>query len=101
MLQITGIMMGGLDAVEYLEMLPDNIPDEIKDDDFCEEYEKMLNRVRWYAKQETPIPPKVLKAQSRNYNDFYTCGNCGFWIRPEYNHCPKCGRRIKWKENSK
>ena len=56
MLNITGMMMAGEAAVEFLEMLPDNIPDEIKDDDFCDEYERMLNTVRFHVRRSVPSP---------------------------------------------
>ena len=98
MVEKIGICMGGVDAVEYLEMLPDNIPDEIKDDAFCEEYERMLNRVRFLVRQGVPIAPRVTKAVSKQYTNFYSCGQCGFGVRPDiYKHCPNCGRTIKWK----
>ena len=98
MIENTGMMMGGIAAVEYLEMLPDNIPDEIKDDDFCEEYERMLNRVRYEVRKSVPVAPKVTKAISRGYGDFYSCGQCGYDIRPDiYKCCPNCGREISWK----
>jgi rubrerythrin len=98
MLKISGIMMGGESAVEYLEMLPDNIPEEIRDDDFCEEYERMLNRVRYEVRKAVPVAPFVTKAKVKVYGDFYTCGQCGFGVRPDiYKYCPNCGRAISWK----
>lgn len=97
MLQLTGMCMSGLDAVEFLEMLPDNLPDEIKDDDFCFEYERMLNRVRYEVRQSVPVAPKVTEPISKKYNRFYNCGQCGFGLRIDiYKHCPNCGRKIKW-----
>lgn len=99
MLELTmgGLCMSGLDAVEFLEMLPDNIPDEVKDDDFCAEYTRMLNRVRVEVRSSVPIAPKVVKATSRGHSDYYTCGQCGFGVRYDiYKHCPQCGRKIDW-----
>ena len=98
MIDKIGVMMGGVDAVEFLEMLPDNIPDEIKDDYFCDEYERMLNRVRAEVRKSVPKPPRVTEPISKRYTAFYTCGQCGFGIRPDiYKYCPNCGRAIKWK----
>ena len=100
MLELTmgGYMMGPLDAIEVLEMLPDNIPDEVKDDDFCEEYERALNRFRFEIRKRLPVTPKVVKAVSRGYGDQYTCGGCGFGIRRDiYKFCPHCGQRIDWR----
>lgn len=93
MINKTGVCMSGVDAVEFLEMLPDNIPDDIKDDDFCDEYERMLNRVRYEIRQSIPVAPNVYKGKFMSY----TCGQCGYGVRYDLDtYCPKCGRRIKW-----
>ena len=98
MIEKIGVCMSGVDAVEYLEMLPDNIHDEIKDDDFCEEYERMLNRVRFLVRQTIPVAPKITEPVARGYSRFYSCGQCGFSVRPDiYQFCPCCGRAISWK----
>lgn len=88
--------MSGPDAIEFMEMLVDNIPDEIKDDDFCEEYERALNRFRCEIARSIPIKPKVSKAISRGYSDYYSCGKCGHTLTVTENYCPDCGRQIKW-----
>lgn len=100
MLDLTngGLCMSGLDAVEFLEMLPDNIPDEVKDDEFCDEYERMLNRVRVEVRWSTPVAPKVTKAMSRGFGDFYSCGQCGHGVDVHKKYCDQCGRAIGWKE---
>lgn len=99
MIEKTGMMMGGVAAVEFLEMLPDNIPEEVKDDDFCEEYERMLNRVRYEVRKSVPVAPKITEPVSKKYSRFYSCGQCGHDITPGYffKYCPDCGRKIKWK----
>lgn len=98
MIEKIGVCMSGIDAVEFLEMLPDNIPDDIKDDSFCDEYEQMLNRVRYLVRQSVPIAPGIIEPISKNYSRFYSCGQCGFGIRPDiYQFCPCCGRMIAWK----
>lgn len=97
MLEFKGIMMGGIDAIEWLEKFPDNIPDDIKDEDFCDEYERVLNRFRYEVSRSVPIIPKVDKAMTKGHSDYYNCGECGFGLRTDiYKHCPKCGRAIKW-----
>lgn len=98
MLKLTlgGYMMGGLDAIEFMEMLPDNIPDEVKDDDFCEEYERALNRFRYEIAKSIPIKPQVTKAISKSHSDYYSCGKCGHSLNITNDYCPKCGRQIGW-----
>lgn len=97
MLEPRGIAMGGIDAVEWLEKLPDKIPDELKDIEFCDQYNRVLNRVRYEVSRSVPVAPKVTKAIYKKYHDFYSCGECGFDLRTDiYDHCPKCGRAIKW-----
>ena len=97
MLNITGMMMSGENAVDFLEMLPDNIPDEIKDEDFCDEYERMLNRVRAEVRWSVPVAPKVIKPISGRFIETYSCGQCGHDVKIHEKHCPECGRAIKWK----
>lgn len=96
MLNITGMMMAGEAAVEWLEMLPDNIPEEIKDDDFCDEYERMLNRVRYEVRRSVPVAPKEIRPVSKRYLPFYSCGQCGHNVQVHEKYCPECGREIKW-----
>lgn len=98
MIEDCGLSMGTEAAVKFLEMyLPDNIPDEIKDDDFVAEYEKMLNCVRHLARRVVPIPPKVVKPVSARYMPFYSCGGCGHSVKTHEKWCSECGRQIKWK----
>ena len=97
MLYLTGSCMSGEAAVEFLEMLPDNIPAEIKDDDFCDDYERMLNRVRFEVRKAIPVAPKITEPISKKYTRFYSCGQCGHGVRQDIQrYCPTCGREIKW-----
>lgn len=96
-LELTGMCMSGTDAVRFLEMLPDVIPEEAKTEDFCEEYERMLNRVRYEISRSVPVPPKHEWAKKRALGVLYSCGECGHGIRPDiYKRCPQCGRTIRW-----
>ena len=96
MLDLTGMSMSGEAAVEFLEMLPDNIPDEIKDDDFCDDYERMLNLVRFEVRKSVPVAPKAIKPPRGRFIETYSCGQCGNSVQTHEKHCPECGRRIKW-----
>ena len=66
-----GLMMGGQDAVRCLEMYQDNFPDEIKTEEFCDEYERVLNRVRYEVDRSIPIPPKKQEIHSNGIPCFY------------------------------
>lgn len=81
-----GMMISGPEAVRLLEQHPMDFP----------EYERVLNRVRYEVDKSVPIAPKKVKAVSRSFQDYCTCGNCGVSLHIYYEYCPKCGRAIKW-----
>ncbi len=95
MLELTdgGRCMSGPDAVEFFERLADMIDEDIRTDDFCDEYTWALNRLRYHVRQSLPVPVKV----SRVKGTTYSCGKCGHGLRPNGNgFCPKCGCAIDW-----
>lgn len=47
MLELIGKCCSGIEAIEFMEYLPDVIPEEVKTDEFCEQYESALNRFRY------------------------------------------------------
>lgn len=63
-----------------------------------------INTVIYALSKQVAIPVKVLKARSKNHNDFYCCGNCGHGINEVgFKFCPNCGQKIKqnyWKGES-
>lgn len=95
---ITGRCTSTENAIKFFEMLPDSIPDEIKNDDFCDEYEEALNTFRFCADRLEPIDPVYHKGVKGPMHDYYTCGACGTGlpssIYPDY--YPNCGRNVKW-----
>lgn len=94
-----GPCVGAQQAVAFLEQLKKQMPDAGigGDPEFWTTYDRVLNRVRYMADMSEPIAPSVQKAKVRAYGDFYSCGNCGFGLRPDTNkHCPNCGREIRW-----
>ena len=96
MLDLTdgGRCMSGTDAVEFFEMLVDSIDEELKTEEFCEEYTRALNRVRYEVRKGMPIKPKARKGRLQTY----TCGHCGHGVRSDlYEYCPKCGHEIDWR----
>lgn len=100
-----GLTCSGLDAIEFFEMLAagEDIDEDAKTEEFCNEYERALNRLRYEVRKSIPVPPKVIKAKYKGHDDFYSCGHCGFGLRssdlPIYKFCPNCGREISKRED--
>lgn len=92
-LTIGGYMMGGPDAVALFESVAELIPEEIRTEEFCELYERALNRIRWLVVHDMPIP--VRKRKGKHFTE-ELCGKCAFGVNePSYKYCPRCGREIK------
>lgn len=95
------LTMGGLclGIEESMELLEVYIPDRIdeKDDDFCEQYERALNTIRYALRRNIAKKPKIVKPPGRRWQDC-ACPECGdILIRPvEKGFCGNCGQRIKW-----
>ena len=68
MLELTGICCGGMEAIDFMESLPDVIPEKVKTNDFCEEYEKALNRFRYEVAKGIGKKKKVNKAVVRGHS---------------------------------
>lgn len=96
MLELTGRCCSGVDAVEFMEMLAEVIPEEVRDDEFCERYQAALNRVRYEVAKGIGRPPKVQKARYKSYGVFYNCGKCGGSLRITDDYCKKCGTAVIW-----
>ena len=92
MLQLTdgGRCMSGPDAIEFLERLADMLDEDVKTDDFCDEFTWALNRCRFEIRKSVPVPPK--KDPGRTI--CYSCGQCGHILQPRDNYCSLCGRMI-------
>ena len=82
--------MSGPDAIEFLERLADMLDDDVKTDDFCDEFTWALNRCRFEIRKSIPIAPKRDPGKTL----YYTCGQCGAGLRPGDKYCSKCGRMI-------
>lgn len=92
MLELTGTCCSGIDAIEFMEMLPDVIDDECKTDEFCDDFEKALNRFRYEVAKGIGKKKKLIKAVHRGHHDLQYCGNCGFDANePSWKYCPNCG----------
>ena len=92
-LTIGGQCIGGEDAVRFFEAVPDMLSEAVKTEDFCSEYERALNRLRFEIRKSAPTVPKVQKERYTTYN----CGQCGSCLdRSIYMFCPSCGRSVDW-----
>ena len=84
-------------ALEFLKVwLPDAIPVEVRDDEFCDEYQRTVNRVEYEFEKVIPCRPKLQKGSRRAWS----CGWCGDIIVSgvEADYCSKCGHPILWDE---
>lgn len=94
MLELTmgGRCISGSDAITLFETLPDCIPDEVKTEEFCREYEYALNRIRYEVSRRVPTQPEVQKGRFASY----TCGACGYGLSYGQKFCSNCGRAANW-----
>lgn len=96
MLDLTngGRCISGLDAIEFMERLADVFDEDVKTDEFCEEYERALNRFRYEIGKSVPVKPRRVPGRTA----YYTCGQCGHGVsRCTDKFCGGCGRAIDWK----
>lgn len=92
MLELTGSCCSGIEAIEFMEMLPDVIDDDYKTDEFCDDFEKALNRFRYEVTKGIGRKKKVVKAVRKGLHDIKYCGKCGFNAdEPSFKYCPNCG----------
>lgn len=94
MLELTGACCGSIEAVEFFESLAEIIPEDDRTDEFCEKYERALNRFRYEAAKGVGKKKKFIKAVHRGYHDLKYCGHCGAGANePSWEYCPDCGTR--------
>ena len=95
MLELTmgGQCMSGEDSVRLFETVPEMIPEEARTEEFCDEYEYALNRLRYLVRQGVPTKPNVYQGRFTSFS----CGQCGFAIdKATEKYCRNCGRKIDW-----
>ena len=95
MLELTGKCCSGLEAIEFMEMLAEIIPEDVKDEEFCEQFEDSLNRFRYEVAKGIGRTPKVMRARYKRYGEFYNCGKCGGTLNITDDYCKKCGTAVK------
>lgn len=94
MLELTGKCCGGIEAIEFMESLADVFDEDTKTTEFCEEYEKALNRFRYEVAKGFGRKKKITKAVHKGHHDILSCGKCGFNAdEPAYSYCPNCGTK--------
>lgn len=92
MLELTGVCCSGTEAIEFMESLADVFDEDIRTDEFCEEYEKALNRFRYEVAKGIGTKKKIVKAVHKGFHDLQYCGKCGFGANePSWKYCPNCG----------
>lgn len=82
--------MSGPDAIEFLERLADVLDEDVRTEEFCDEFTWALNRCRFEIRKSVPVPPK--KGPGKQI--YYTCGQCGHMLKPYDKYCSLCGRMI-------
>lgn len=94
MLEIAGKCCSGIEAIEFMESLADIIDEDVRTEEFCEQYEAALNRFRFEVAKGIGAKKKIIKAKYKSYQDFGYCGKCGFGAgEPSHKYCPNCGTR--------
>lgn len=61
MLDLTGKCCGGIEAIEFMESFADIMDEDVKTEEFCEEYEEALNRFRYEVKKNIGKKRKSLR----------------------------------------
>lgn len=90
-----GTMMGGKDALEFLDQVYKKI--SVQEEGFEESFRRMKNRFECLIDQAAPVKLKYHKGRSSLY-DYWTCKNCGCEITHSViqNFCWNCGHAIEW-----
>ena len=95
MLELTGKCCNGIKAVEFFESLADVINEDAKTEEFCEEFEAAMNRLRYEVAKGFGKRSRLRKAAKSWNHDEYLCGECGSTIyEAVWEYCPKCGTKI-------
>ena len=88
-----GRCMSGLDAIEFMESLADVFDEDTKTEEFCDLYQRALNRFRYEIRKNVPVKVKKFDGKLT----VYKCGACSNVLAPQDNYCPRCGRMIDWR----
>lgn len=93
---MTEAMVSGNHAVEFLEGLPDMLPQATLTPQFCDEYERVMNRIRYECSKGKGLDVLIQK-RTHGTGDLVTCRNCGFSLGLEgQRYCENCGKAQKW-----
>lgn len=84
--------MSGLETIEFLERMGDMLDEDVKTEEFCNEFTWAMNRVRYEVRKSVPVPVKWRVGKFTSY----FCGQCSHTINAWDKFCPECGRKIKW-----
>lgn len=94
MLDLTagGRACSGLEAIAFMERLADMFDEDVRTDEFCDEFECALNRFRYEIRKSIPVPVRALKINFTTYS----CGQCANPVSAPDKFCSRCGRAIDW-----
>lgn len=51
-------------------------------------------------KEQEAVDPKIFQSEDFLWSHWYICGACEYPVDPGDKFCRKCGRPIKWEEDS-
>ena len=51
-------------------------------------------------KEQEAVEPKIFQSEDFLWSHWYICGACEYPVDPGDKFCRKCGRPIKWEEDS-
>lgn len=92
MLELTGACCNGIEAIEFMETLAEIIDEDYKTEEFCDQYNRSLNRFRYEVAKGIGAKKKTVKAVYRGHHDLKYCGKCGYGANePSWKYCPNCG----------
>lgn len=92
-LTMGGRTVSSEEAIRFFGSVLELLDDPIKTEDFRNQYEYALNRLRYLARLDIPATPKEDKGRFTTCN----CGRCGFCLdRGIDKFCPHCGQRVRW-----
>ena len=61
---------------------------------------KLVTDALALLKEQEAVEPKIFRSEDFLWSQWYICGACEYPVDPGDKFCRKCGRPIKWEEDS-